>query len=107
MTLGSYVNATLGDGALASLVADGVIAGVGSVVVFLPQILILFLFIIFLEDSGYLARAAYLRQASRFEAAARDLAEAREIAAFGEMGLWLADCALEATRQAFGSFAPR
>ena len=50
----------LGDGAFSSLIADGVIAGVGSVIVFLPQILILFLFIILLEDSGYLARAAYL-----------------------------------------------
>lgn len=50
----------LGGGMLASLVADGVIAGVGSVIIFLPQILILFLFIIVLEDSGYLARAAYL-----------------------------------------------
>ncbi len=47
-------------GALASLIGDGIIAGVGSVIVFLPQILILFLFIIVLEDSGYLARAAYL-----------------------------------------------
>jgi ferrous iron transport protein B len=59
-TLGGKVHAMLGDGALASLVADGVIAGVGSVVIFLPQIMILFLFIILLEDSGYLARAAYL-----------------------------------------------
>ena len=50
----------LGDGAFSSLIADGVIAGVGSVIIFLPQILILFLFIILLEDSGYLARAAYL-----------------------------------------------
>ena len=58
--LGVWVHASMGDGALASFVADGVIAGVGSVIVFLPQILILFLFIIFLEDSGYLARAAYL-----------------------------------------------
>jgi len=58
--LGAAVFARLGDGPLASLVADGVIAGVGSVVIFLPQILILFLFIILLEDSGYLARAAYL-----------------------------------------------
>jgi ferrous iron transport protein B len=58
--LGAWVHATTGDGAFASFVADGVIAGVGSVLVFLPQILILFLFIIFLEDSGYLARAAYL-----------------------------------------------
>jgi ferrous iron transport protein B len=46
--------------AFASFLTDGVIAGVGSVIVFLPQILILFLFIIVLEDSGYLARAAFL-----------------------------------------------
>tara|TARA_R110002049_G_scaffold297165_2_gene485932 strand:+ start:5886 stop:8069 length:2184 start_codon:yes stop_codon:yes gene_type:complete len=59
-TLGGMVANGLGDGALSSLVADGVIAGVGSVVIFLPQIIILFLFIILLEDSGYLARAAYL-----------------------------------------------
>ena len=59
-TLGTAVGAWLGHGAIASLVADGIIGGVGSVVVFLPQILILFLFIIVLEDSGYLARAAYL-----------------------------------------------
>jgi len=58
--LGSVVAAQLGDGAFSSLISDGVIAGVGSVVIFLPQILILFLFIILLEDSGYLARAAYL-----------------------------------------------
>ena len=58
--LGMFVHSTLPDGAFASFIADGVIAGVGSVIVFLPQILILFLFIIFLEDSGYLARAAYL-----------------------------------------------
>lgn len=59
-TLGAAVATTLPEGALASLVSDGIIAGVGSVIVFLPQILILFLFIIVLEDSGYLARAAYL-----------------------------------------------
>ena len=59
-TLGGMVAERLGEGALSSLIADGVIAGVGSVVIFLPQILILFLFIILLEDSGYLARAAYL-----------------------------------------------
>ncbi|MCI0516526.1 MAG: ferrous iron transporter B, partial [Woeseiaceae bacterium] len=58
--LGSMAAASLPAGAVASFVADGVIAGVGSVIVFLPQILILFLFIIVLEDSGYLARAAYL-----------------------------------------------
>ncbi len=58
--LGGRAIGLLGDNAFGSLVADGVIAGVGSVIVFLPQILILFLFIILLEDSGYLARAAYL-----------------------------------------------
>lgn len=59
-SLGGIVGAQLGDGAFSSLISDGVIAGVGSVIIFLPQILILFLFIILLEDSGYLARAAYL-----------------------------------------------
>ncbi len=59
-SLGAQVSEFLGGGAFASLIADGVIAGVGSVIIFLPQILILFLFIILLEDSGYLARAAYL-----------------------------------------------
>ena len=59
-TLGASVGSALGDNAFSSLIADGVIAGVGSVIIFLPQILILFLFIILLEDSGYLARAAYL-----------------------------------------------
>lgn len=58
--LGAWVGSALGEGAFSSLIADGVIAGVGSVIIFLPQILILFLFIILLEDSGYLARAAYL-----------------------------------------------
>ena len=58
--LSATVFASLGDNAFSSLVADGIIAGVGSVVIFLPQILILFTFIILLEDSGYLARAAYL-----------------------------------------------
>lgn len=59
-SLGVLVANNMPDGALASFIADGVIAGVGSVIIFLPQILILFLFIIVLEDSGYLARAAYL-----------------------------------------------
>ncbi|MGB5354255.1 MAG: ferrous iron transport protein B [Woeseia sp.] len=58
--LATAAHQALGEGAFASLIADGVISGVGSVVIFLPQILILFLFIIVLEDSGYLARAAYL-----------------------------------------------
>ena len=59
-SLSASVFAALGDSAFSSLIADGVIAGVGSVIIFLPQIIILFLFIILLEDSGYLARAAYL-----------------------------------------------
>ncbi len=60
VALGGMITQHMGDGALASLLSDGIIAGVGSVVIFLPQIMILFLFIILLEDSGYLARAAYL-----------------------------------------------
>ena len=50
----------LPDGMLKSLICDGIIAGVGSVLVFVPQIMILFLFIILLEDVGYMARAAFL-----------------------------------------------
>ena len=58
--LGEFVSRQLPEGALASLIVDGMIAGVGSVVVFLPQILILSVFIILLEDTGYMARAAFL-----------------------------------------------
>lgn len=58
--LGDGARAVLPEGILADLVADGVIAGVGGVLVFLPQILLLFLFISILEDSGYMARAAFL-----------------------------------------------
>ena len=58
--LGGWVRSALPAGALASFLADGVIAGVGSVIIFLPQILILFLFIILMEDTGYLARTAFL-----------------------------------------------
>jgi ferrous iron transport protein B len=58
--LGAAVAATLPEGALASFLVDGIISGVGSVIIFLPQILILFLFIILMEDTGYLARAAFL-----------------------------------------------
>jgi len=50
----------MADGPLRSLITDGVIAGVGTVIMFLPQILVLFLFIQLLEDSGYMARAAFL-----------------------------------------------
>ena len=59
-TLGGWVAAVMPDGIWQSLVVDGLISGVGSVLVFLPQILILFLFIIALEDFGYMARAAFL-----------------------------------------------
>jgi ferrous iron transport protein B len=57
---GAALALRLPEGAIASLLVDGVIAGVGSVVVFLPQIAILSAFIIFLEDTGYMARAAFL-----------------------------------------------
>ncbi|MBK1838547.1 ferrous iron transporter B [Azospirillum sp. YIM B02556] len=52
--------AALPDGLLKSLLTDGIIAGVGSVVIFLPQILVLFFFILILESTGYMARAAFL-----------------------------------------------
>ncbi|MDB5432075.1 MAG: ferrous iron transport protein [Caulobacter sp.] len=58
--VGAFVAAHLPDGLIKSFIADGLIAGVGSVLVFLPQILILFFFIILLEDFGYMARAAFL-----------------------------------------------
>ena len=57
---GQLVARHMGEGMLRSLLVDGIIAGAGSVLVFLPQILILFLFILALEDSGYLPRAAFL-----------------------------------------------
>ncbi|HTU64505.1 MAG TPA: ferrous iron transporter B [Steroidobacteraceae bacterium] len=59
-SLGGWVTAHMAAGPLTSLLVDGVIGGAGNVLVFLPQILILFLFILALEDSGYLPRAAYL-----------------------------------------------
>jgi ferrous iron transport protein B len=58
--VGMWIGGQLAEGALRSFIVDGAIAGVGSVIVFLPQILILFLFIILMEDTGYLARAAFL-----------------------------------------------
>ena len=58
--LGRLLVEQLGSNAFSSFLADGVIAGVGSVIIFLPQILILFLFIIILEDTGYLARTSFL-----------------------------------------------
>ncbi len=58
--LGAWVGSVLPEGPLTSLLTDGIIAGVGGVIVFLPQILILFAFILALEESGYLPRAAFL-----------------------------------------------
>lgn len=58
--IGDMVRTEMPPGILTDLLADGIVAGVGGVVVFLPQILLLFLFISLLEDSGYMARAAFL-----------------------------------------------
>lgn len=58
--LGESAAAVLPEGPLSSLITDGIIAGIGGVVIFLPQILILFAFILALEESGYLPRAAFL-----------------------------------------------
>jgi ferrous iron transport protein B len=58
--LGTVVGRAIPPGDFNSLLTDGMIAGVGAVIVFLPQILLLFLFIGFLEDTGYMARAAFL-----------------------------------------------
>jgi ferrous iron transport protein B len=59
-SLGQFVHDTLPGGLLQSFLQNGVISGVGSVIVFLPQIIIIFLFILLLEDFGYMARAAFL-----------------------------------------------
>ncbi|MGQ0541258.1 MAG: ferrous iron transport protein B [Blastocatellia bacterium] len=59
-SLGDLVRSGMSPGILTDLLVDGVIAGVGGVLVFLPQILLLFLFISILEDTGYMARAAFL-----------------------------------------------
>ena len=58
--LGEFVKAQMPEGVLTDLIVDGIIAGVGGVLVFLPQILLLFLFISILEDTGYMSRAAFL-----------------------------------------------
>jgi ferrous iron transport protein B len=58
--LGNWVSERMPEGPLQSLLVDGIIGGVGSVLVFLPQILFLFFFLAVLEDCGYMARAAYL-----------------------------------------------
>lgn len=58
--IGAWVGSNMADGVLRSLLVEGILGGVGSVLVFLPQILILFFFILVLEDCGYLPRAAFL-----------------------------------------------
>ena len=58
--IGNLVNALMPNGPLKDLMVDGIIGGVGGVIVFLPNILILYFFISFLEDSGYMARAAFI-----------------------------------------------
>ena len=58
--LGELIGSSMPDGPLRSMLVDGVIGGVGSVIVFLPQILILYFFISFMEDSGYMSRAAFI-----------------------------------------------
>lgn len=58
--LGGVVNEQMPEGPLKDLISDGIIGGVGGVIVFLPNILILYFFISFMEDSGYMARAAFI-----------------------------------------------
>jgi len=58
--LGDWLNSVLPDGPIKAMLVEGVIGGVGAVIVFLPQILILYAFISFMEDSGYMARAAFI-----------------------------------------------
>lgn len=58
--LGSTIGNLLPDGPLKAMISEGIIGGVGAVIVFLPQILILYFFISFMEDSGYMARAAFI-----------------------------------------------
>ena len=57
---GELIGAYMPDGAVKDMIVDGIIGGVGSVAVFLPQILILYFFISFMEDSGYMSRAAFI-----------------------------------------------
>ena len=58
--VGEIVGSSMPEGPLKAMITDGIIGGVGSVIVFLPQILILYFFISFMEDSGYMARAAFI-----------------------------------------------
>ena len=58
--IGNFVRSHMSEGPLKDLLVDGIIGGVGGVIVFLPNILILYMFISFMEDSGYMARAAFI-----------------------------------------------
>lgn len=58
--LGNWLNQTMAEGPLRDLLVDGIIGGVGGVIIFLPNILILFFFISLMEDSGYMARASFI-----------------------------------------------
>lgn len=58
--LGNLISETLPDGPIKDMLIDGVVGGVGAVIVFLPQILILYFFISYMEDCGYMARAAFI-----------------------------------------------
>ena len=58
--LGDFVSQNMSEGPLKAMLVDGIIGGVGAVIVFLPQILILYTFISFMEDSGYMSRAAFI-----------------------------------------------
>ena len=58
--IGNFVRSNMADGPLKDLLVDGIIGGVGGVIVFLPNIVILYAFISFMEDSGYMARAAFI-----------------------------------------------
>jgi len=57
---GNFVRTNMADGPLKDLIVDGIIGGVGGVIVFLPNIVILYLFIAFMEDSGYMSRASFI-----------------------------------------------
>ena len=58
--LGDFISSNMPDGPVKDMLVDGIIGGVGAVIVFLPQILILYFFISYMEDSGYMARAAFI-----------------------------------------------
>ena len=58
--LGQFVSTNMPDGPVKDMIVDGIIGGVGAVIVFLPQILILYFFISYMEDCGYMSRAAFI-----------------------------------------------